>query len=91
MENFGFSINCPKLETMDSKPFDFFDKNQIRHLLSSIDKFVPYQMLDLLGKRTIMDVRLGDHVEREVTILFTDIRDFTTLSESMSPRTISSS
>ncbi len=57
----------------------------MQHLVRSIDKFVPYKMLELLGKRTILELKLGDHVERELTILFTDIRDFTTLSESMSP------
>ena len=65
--------------------YDLDDPTVVRHLVRSIDKFVPYKMLELLGKNTILEVKLGDHVERELTILFTDIRDFTTLSESMSP------
>jgi hemerythrin len=32
-----------------------------------------------------VDVKLGDQVERKMTILFSDIRDFTPLSESMTP------
>jgi len=33
----------------------------------------------------LTDVKLGDQVEKIVTVLFTDIRDFTTLSEKMTP------
>ena len=48
-------------------------------------RFVPQGMLDLLGKGNIVDVKLGDQVEREMTVLFSDIRSFTKLSESMTP------
>ncbi|MDN3204097.1 adenylate/guanylate cyclase domain-containing protein [Algoriphagus sediminis] len=50
-----------------------------------IKKFVPNEFISSLGKKNITDVRLGDQVEKIVTVLFTDIRDFTTLSERMSP------
>jgi len=39
-----------------------------------------------LGKKYITDIRLGDHVEKIVTVLFTDIRDYTTLAEQMTPK-----
>jgi len=48
-------------------------------------KFVPHEFIRSLGKETLTDVRLGDQVEKIVTVLFTDIRDFTTLSEKMTP------
>jgi len=48
-------------------------------------KFVPHEFIKSLGKETLTDVRLGDQVEKIVTVLFTDIRDFTTLSEKMTP------
>ena len=38
-----------------------------------------------VGRDAITDVKLGDHVEKKVTVLFTDIRDYTSLSESMTP------
>lgn len=48
-------------------------------------KFVPNEFIRSLGKETLTDVKLGDQVEKIVTVLFTDIRDFTTLSEKMTP------
>ena len=47
-------------------------------------RFVPRQFLQLLQKDSILDVQLGDQVQKEMSILFADIRDFTTLSEQMS-------
>ena len=48
-------------------------------------KFVPNEFIRLLGKETLTDVKLGDQAEKIVTVLFTDIRDFTSLSEKMTP------
>ncbi|MCP4395880.1 MAG: response regulator [bacterium] len=52
----------------------------------SYSRFVPFEFMKELGCETILDVKLGDQVEREMTILFSDIRSFTTLSESMTPQ-----
>src|SRR5208282_3510519 len=38
-----------------------------------------------LGKPSVLGVRLGDNVKRDIAILFSDIRSFTTFSEKMSP------
>ena len=48
-------------------------------------KFVPNEFIRLLGKEALTDVKLGDQAEIIVTVLFTDIRDFTSLSEQMTP------
>jgi class 3 adenylate cyclase len=48
-------------------------------------RFVPREFLSFLGKDTIADVQLGDQVQREMTVLFSDIRSFTQLSEQMTP------
>jgi adenylate cyclase len=48
-------------------------------------RFVPYQFLLLLDKQKIVDIQLGDSVQKEMSILFSDIRSFTTLSEQMTP------
>jgi class 3 adenylate cyclase len=55
---------------------------QLNHAFS---RFVPRQFLQFLNKDSIVDVQLGDHVQKEMSVLFADIRDFTTLSESMTP------
>lgn len=46
--------------------------------------FVPYHFLYMLGKQDILGVTPGDYVEKELTILFTDIRSYTKISENMS-------
>jgi hypothetical protein len=48
-------------------------------------KFVPLPFLNTLGYHSILDVKLGDQIQREMTILFTDIRSYTTISELLSP------
>ncbi len=49
-------------------------------------RFVPHEFLRFLGKESVVDVKLGDHVEKEMTVLFSDIRGFTNLSENMTPQ-----
>lgn len=48
-------------------------------------RFVPRQFLEFLGKDNIVDIKLGDQVQKEMSVLFTDIRSFTSLSEQMTP------
>jgi two-component system sensor histidine kinase ChiS len=49
-------------------------------------RFVPFEFLEMLDKNSITDVSLGDQVQRDMAILFSDIRSFTALSEKMSPK-----
>lgn len=48
-------------------------------------RFVPVQFLNVLGKDSAVEVNLGDSVLKEMSVLFTDIRSFTTISEQMTP------
>lgn len=48
-------------------------------------RFVPNEFLALLGCNNLIDIRLGDAKQQDMTVLFCDIRDFTHLSENMSP------
>ncbi|MEG4803655.1 AAA family ATPase [Microcoleus sp. ARI1-B5] len=59
--------------------------NELFQLNKAYERFVPNQFLQFLEKSSIIDVELGDQVQLEMSVLFSDIRDFTTLSESMTP------
>ncbi len=48
-------------------------------------KFIPTEFIRSLGKESLMDVELGDQVQKDVTVMFSDIRSYTTLAEKMSP------
>lgn len=49
------------------------------------DRFVPHEFLSYLKKQSIVDVQLSDSIEKQMTVLFSDIRNFTHLSEKMTP------
>jgi adenylate cyclase len=57
----------------------------MRRIYEVTNKFVPHEFIRSLGKNVITDVQLGDQVEKIVTVLFSDIRDYTTLAEKMTP------
>ncbi len=57
-----------------------------RRLTEAYERFVPHELLDFLHKESILDVKLGDSVETDMSVLFTDIRSFTSLSEHMTPQ-----
>lgn len=58
---------------------------QLSKLNAAYSRFVPREFLEHLALDSILDVKLGDHVLKEMTVLFSDIRSFTSLSEQMSP------
>jgi len=57
----------------------------MRRIYEIAGKFVPHEFIRSLGRNVITDVRLGDQIEKTVTVLFTDIRDYTSFSEQMTP------
>lgn len=48
-------------------------------------RFVPNEFLALLGRNDLIDVNLGDAKQQVMSVMFCDIRDFTRLSEHMTP------
>ena len=50
------------------------------------NRFVPHEFIQTLGRENIIDLHRGDHVERNVHVMFSDIRDYTALAEDMTPR-----
>lgn len=59
--------------------------DRLRERDVAMSRFLPRAFLEDLGRDNVVELQLGDHVEREMTVLFSDIRSFTALSESMSP------
>ena len=58
---------------------------ELVELNTALRRFVPQEFVQLLGKSSITDVQLGEQIQGEMTILTSDIRSFTTLSETMTP------
>jgi PAS domain S-box-containing protein len=70
-----FEVNCNLELSLDAE----------LEIAEATSRFVPNEFLAFLGCDSIVDVKLGEAVELEMSVLFSDIRDFTTLSEQMTP------
>jgi class 3 adenylate cyclase/FixJ family two-component response regulator len=58
---------------------------QLSHLNKACSRFVPRAFLNLLQKDSIADIQLGDQIQKDMSILLSDIRGFTSFSEAMKP------
>lgn len=59
----------------------FFRKQE--SLTRALECFFPKEFIKLLERYDIEDIKLGNSIERNTTVLFSDIRGFSTLSEKM--------
>ncbi len=59
--------------------------NRLSHTNISYQRFVPQKLLSLLNKEDITLIELGEQIQADMPVLFSDIRSFTRLSESMNP------
>ncbi|MEO5364270.1 MAG: hypothetical protein H7838_11695 [Magnetococcus sp. DMHC-8] len=58
--------------------------DKIEHKTRAFERFIPRNFLQHLGKDEIENLNCGDATVQLMSILFSDIRDFTNLSENMS-------
>ncbi len=58
-------------------------KARLKLLEQSLIHYSPHELLGFLGKDSVVDIELGNQVERFMSVLFADIRGFTALSEAM--------
>ncbi|TGK22566.1 adenylate/guanylate cyclase domain-containing protein [Leptospira kmetyi] len=56
-----------------------------QQLSEAYSRFVPKEFLSILSKKSILETQLADQTEGLMTVMFSDIRGFTTLSEKMTP------
>ena len=61
-------------------------EQELEELLKAFGRFVPHEFLKFLQKQSILDIKLGDHVSKEMAVMFSDIRSFTAFSERMTPQ-----
>ncbi len=61
-------------------------RNELEEIAKAAGQFVPIEFLKHLEKKSIVDVKLGDCVQLNMSVLFADIRSFASLSENMSPQ-----
>ena len=54
---------------------------ELVRLNAALERFVPHEFLEFLEKDSLVDVKLGDQVQQEMTVMFSDIRNFTAESE----------
>ncbi len=54
---------------------------EVRELNRSYERFVPKEFLEFLNKESILQIASGDSVEQDLTVMFSDIRNFTAISE----------
>ena len=62
------------------------DISHLKELQQAALRFVPREFMSFMEKDTLVDIHLGDHISDEMTVMFTDLRSFTTISEDMTPQ-----
>ncbi|PHS13179.1 MAG: hypothetical protein COA86_17675 [Kangiella sp.] len=80
----GFSYTAKQFNLMLLKLK--VSRNELIGTNKAFSRFVPHKVLKLISPNGIQTTKLGECIEKEMTILFCDIRGFTQLSESMKPK-----
>lgn len=82
----GGSRQFQEIEHSLNKINDNFKEkeNLLKKTNLEYEKFVPKQFMKFLGKNSILELELGNQVQREVTTMFVDIQNSTTISKTLS-------
>ncbi len=77
----AYSLSCQAAVCIENAlSYEKIEKKNI-----AFKRFVPNEFLSFLDKREIEDIQLGEATEAELSVLFSDIRSFTDMSETMTP------
>ena len=77
------SLNQVSVELESQRDTELRHRDELKSMNQALVRFVPQNFLSYLQRDSIVDVALGDQVETDMAVLFTDIRSFTPLSESL--------
>ncbi|MGK5092810.1 adenylate/guanylate cyclase domain-containing protein [Deltaproteobacteria bacterium TL4] len=78
--------NAQVYEDLKHTKVQLAETEKIAAMTKTFERFVPKQFLDRVAKEGLGNIQLGKAESDFVTILFSDIRAFTTLSETMNPQ-----
>lgn len=81
LENVASAIDALAEQTRLQRASDLAHHRELERLNASYYRFVPKQLLSLLNRDSFTEVLLGDQRQGAVTVLFCDIRSFTSMSE----------
>jgi len=71
--------------TIQQQKIQLAETEKIKSMTQIFEKFVPKQFLDRIANEGFENIKLGSAESDNITILFSDIRSFTTFSESLQP------
>ncbi len=76
-----YSLSCQAAVCIENAlSYEKIEKKNV-----AFKRFVPNEFLGFLDKLEIEDIKLGEAAEAELSVLFSDIRSFTDMSETMTP------
>lgn len=64
----------------------FHDITERKRAFEASVRFVPIEFLQFLQKESLVELELGDYISDQMTVMFSDVRSFTTISETMTPQ-----
>lgn len=79
-------INLMRVERESALKLQLAHSKRLMSMAQMFEKFVPKQFLRRIAREGIENIQLGKAEADEISVLFADIRGFTTLSESLSPQ-----
>ncbi|MDM8544318.1 response regulator [Desulfococcaceae bacterium HSG9] len=78
----AYSLSCQAAVCIENA----LSYEKIEKKTAAFKRFVPNEFLRFMHKTEIEDIELGEASEAELSVLFSDIRSFTNMSEQMTPQ-----